>query len=91
VSVPFCRARFLAPTTDQERGGKLLLYQSSQEPAIPPRSAHNYYNRVLTEMGGERGTANFFRLLMVPEGGDPDAASFVRRAEEVSARSFSRL
>jgi feruloyl esterase len=50
----------------QDRGGKLLLYQSWDEGAIPPRSAIDYYNKVLATMGGVNQTKDFFRLFMVP-------------------------
>ncbi|HXJ17497.1 MAG TPA: tannase/feruloyl esterase family alpha/beta hydrolase [Candidatus Polarisedimenticolia bacterium] len=53
----------------KEHGGKLLLYQSWQEPGIPPRSAVNYYERVLATMGGASETQDFFRLFMVPGAG----------------------
>jgi tannase/feruloyl esterase len=53
----------------KEHGGRLLLYQSWQEPWIPPRSAVNYYNRVVAEMGGANQTTDFFRLFMVPGAG----------------------
>ena len=53
----------------KQHGGKLLMYQSWQEPGIPPRSAVNYYSRVLAEMGGASETQNFFRLFMVPGAG----------------------
>ncbi len=50
----------------QEHGGKLLLYQSWNETAIPPRSAIDYYNSVVDYMGGLEHTQNFVRLFMVP-------------------------
>jgi feruloyl esterase len=50
----------------EKHGGKLLLYQSWNETAIPPRSAIDYYNRVLAAMGGPSRTNNFVRLFMVP-------------------------
>ncbi|HXX45547.1 MAG TPA: tannase/feruloyl esterase family alpha/beta hydrolase [Candidatus Acidoferrales bacterium] len=47
-------------------GGKLLLYQSWEETAIPPRSVIDYYTRVLDAMGGPSQTQDFIRLFMVP-------------------------
>jgi feruloyl esterase len=47
-------------------GGKLLLYQSWNETAIPPRRIIDYYNRVLSAMGGPVRTNHFVRLFMVP-------------------------
>ena len=49
----------------KDHGGKLLLYQSWEETAIPPRSGIDYYKRVLATMGGESQTHDFFRLFMV--------------------------
>ncbi|MGH9715339.1 MAG: tannase/feruloyl esterase family alpha/beta hydrolase [Candidatus Acidiferrales bacterium] len=47
-------------------GGKLLLYDSWNETGIPPRSAIDYYKRVLKAMGGSSKTNDFVRLFMVP-------------------------
>jgi Tannase and feruloyl esterase len=49
----------------QARGGKLLLYQSWNETAIPPRGIVDYYHRVLAAMGGRGKTGDFARLFMV--------------------------
>lgn len=53
----------------EEHGGKLLMYQSWQEAAIPPGGLLNYYQRVEATMGGEGKTQNFARLFMVPGAG----------------------
>ncbi len=53
----------------EEHGGKLLMYQSWQEAAIPPGGLLNYYQRVEATMGGENKTQNFARLFMVPGAG----------------------
>lgn len=50
----------------EEHGGKLLLYQSWNETAIPPRSIIEYYERVLDHMGGPNHTQDFLRLFMAP-------------------------
>lgn len=50
----------------KDHGGKLLLYQSWDETAIPPRSGIDYYNNVLATMGGVKQTNDFFRLFMIP-------------------------
>ena len=50
----------------KDHGGKLLLYESWDEAIIPPRSAIDYYDRVLATMGGTAQTKEFFRLFMVP-------------------------
>jgi len=53
----------------KDHGGKLLMYQSWQEPGIPPRSLVNYYDRVVDKMGGSGATNDFVRLFMVPGAG----------------------
>jgi len=71
-------------------GGKLIIYQSWGETWVPPRSAIEYHDNVLTTMGGETSTRDFFRLFMVPDmfmcpGMNPevfDALSAVQRWRE---------
>ena len=46
-------------------GGKLLMYQSWEETAIPPRSLVDYYTSVLATMGDTKETRDFARLFMV--------------------------
>lgn len=53
----------------KERGGKLLMYQSWQEAAIPPGGLVDYYQRVEAAMGGQDQTQDFARLFMVPAEG----------------------
>jgi len=50
----------------RDHGGKLLLYQSWGETAVPPRSLIGYYDQVVEEMGGVSETEDFLRLFMVP-------------------------
>lgn len=47
-------------------GGKLLMYSSWEETAIPPGGLINYYESVLGKMGGTSQTDDFVRLFMVP-------------------------
>ncbi len=55
------------------RGGKLILYHGWSDPFITPLSTINYYERVVSTIGGHRGrhaslqrTKDFARLFMVP-------------------------
>src|SRR6267143_1320030 len=51
------------------RGGKLLEWFGWDDPAIPPRSAINYFESVVARSGGERAlqqTQEFFRLFLAP-------------------------
>lgn len=50
----------------KDHGGKLLIYQSWEETAVPPRSMVEYYDNVLKTMGGKKETYDFVRLFMVP-------------------------
>jgi feruloyl esterase len=50
----------------EAHGGKLLMYQSWQEAAIPPAGLVNYYENVVKAMGGLSKTQKFARLFMVP-------------------------
>ena len=47
------------------RGGKLILYQGWNDPAIPPLSTINYYESVVQKMG-QKDVDSFVRLYMVP-------------------------
>jgi len=51
----------------KEHGGKLLMYQSWQEAAIPPGGLVDYYEHVQAALGGK--TQDFARLFMVPGAG----------------------
>ncbi len=53
----------------KKRGGKLILYQGWNETWVPPRTATTYYDSVVKTMGGEKQTADFFRLFIVPDYG----------------------
>jgi feruloyl esterase len=48
----------------KQRGGKLLLYHGWNDTAISPGNAIDYYQSVLTKMGGKQD--DFVRLFMVP-------------------------
>lgn len=50
----------------KDHGGKLLLYNSWDEAAVPPRASVEYYDSVNATMGGVAQTKDFFRLFMVP-------------------------
>jgi Tannase and feruloyl esterase len=50
----------------EKHGGKLLMYQSWQEAAIPPAGLVGYYKSVMKTMGGASKTQKFARLFMVP-------------------------
>ena len=50
-------------------GGKLLMYQDWNETWVPPRTATDYYKSVVSTMGGESPTKDFFRLFMIPDFG----------------------
>ncbi len=52
-----------------ENGGKLLVYQAWNETWVPPRTITTYYDDVVSTMGGEGNTRDFFRLFMVPDFG----------------------
>lgn len=53
----------------EKHGGKLLMYQSWQEGAIPPGGLVNYYTSVVKTMGGLAKTQAFARLFVVPDAG----------------------
>jgi feruloyl esterase len=50
----------------KDHGGKLLLYNSWDEAAVPPRASIEYYDAVNAALGGPSQTKEFFRLYMVP-------------------------
>ncbi len=50
----------------QDRGGKLIVYQSWNETAVPPRTILDYYKSVESVMGGRSATQSFFRTFVVP-------------------------
>lgn len=53
----------------EKHGGKIIMYQSWQEGAIPPGGLVNYYKSVEATMGGRSKTQNFARLFVVPGAG----------------------
>ncbi|HTY64609.1 MAG TPA: tannase/feruloyl esterase family alpha/beta hydrolase [Acidobacteriota bacterium] len=53
----------------KNHGGKLLMYQDWNETWVPPRTATTYYHSVVTTMGGENQTMDFYRLFMIPNFG----------------------
>ncbi|TAJ95112.1 MAG: tannase/feruloyl esterase family alpha/beta hydrolase [Gammaproteobacteria bacterium] len=48
------------------QGGKLIIYQSWGETAVPPRTITGYYQKVNDALGGVEQTRDFLRLFMVP-------------------------
>jgi Tannase and feruloyl esterase len=52
-----------------EHGGKLLMYQSWQEAAIPPGGLVDYFEHVQAAMGGPSKTEDSIRLFVVPGAG----------------------
>jgi Tannase and feruloyl esterase len=47
-------------------GGKLIIYHSWADQAIPPFASINYYRAVVGQAGGQPGAQSFSRLYMVP-------------------------
>jgi feruloyl esterase len=50
----------------QKAGGKLLLYHGWSDNLMAPRATLNYYEDVVTTMGGPEKTEGFARLFMLP-------------------------
>ena len=50
----------------QAHGGKLIQYHGWADAAIAPQNSINYYQSVLSTMGGPEKTSGFYRLYMVP-------------------------
>jgi Tannase and feruloyl esterase len=50
----------------QRSGGKLILWHGWADPAIPPSSTLDYYQRLWQRNGGLRETQKWARLFMVP-------------------------
>jgi hypothetical protein len=47
-------------------GGKLIVYQGLNDPAVLPRSTIDYYETVERTMSGREATQSFFRLFALP-------------------------
>jgi len=47
-------------------GGKYLMYHGWSDPLVLPDQSAEYYENVVTRMGGEEATREFFRLFMIP-------------------------
>jgi feruloyl esterase len=64
----------------RKAGGKLLLYHGWSDPILAPLGTVNYYQSVVTTMGGAEKTASFARLFMMPGmghcGGGPGPDTF---------------
>ena len=53
-------------TRFRDRGGKILIYHGLADELIPAAGSIEYYKRVQQRMGGEKATAKFARLFLVP-------------------------
>ena len=54
----------------EKHGGKIIMYQSWQEGAIPPGGLVNYYESVVRAMGDDLSeTQSFARLFVLPDAG----------------------
>jgi Tannase and feruloyl esterase len=47
-------------------GGKMIVYQGLNDPAVLPRSTIDYYETVERTMNGREATQSFFRLFVLP-------------------------
>ncbi len=50
----------------RDRGGKVIIYHGTADQLIPAAGSIDYYKRVQQRMGGEKDTAKFARLFLVP-------------------------
>jgi len=50
----------------QQHGGKIIMYHGWADQAIQPGNSVNYYQSVVSLMGGPEKTQEFLRLFMVP-------------------------
>lgn len=55
------------------RNGKLLHYHGFNDELIPSQGSVNYYNRVVSQMGGLDAVQSFYRLFMIPGWGHSSA------------------
>jgi tannase/feruloyl esterase len=53
-------------TAFENHGGKLIMYHGWADQAIQPENSINYYESVVSTMGGAEKTQEFLRLFMVP-------------------------
>jgi hypothetical protein len=53
-------------TRFRDRGGKVIIYHGLTDQLIPAAGPIEYYKRVQERMGGEKKTAQFARLFLVP-------------------------
>ncbi len=50
----------------EDHGGKMIMYHGWADQAIQPENSINYYESVVSAMGGAQKTQEFLRLFMVP-------------------------
>ncbi|KAI1611715.1 feruloyl esterase [Exophiala viscosa] len=50
----------------KELGGRLIMSQGLRDYAVPPWFARDYYQRVITTMGGYESTVDFFKYYEMP-------------------------
>lgn len=50
----------------EQHGGKLVMYHGWADPTISPMNSVNYYESVISAMGGLQSTESFARLFMIP-------------------------
>jgi pimeloyl-ACP methyl ester carboxylesterase len=53
-------------TRFRDHGGKVIIYHGMADQLIPAAGSVDYYKRVQQRMGGEKETAKFARLFLVP-------------------------
>jgi feruloyl esterase len=72
----------------KKRGSKLIIYQSWNETAVPPRTITDYYKSVEKTMGGSAQTQDFARLFvaagdgMCPGFGNADDFNTLKAIEQ---------
>lgn len=50
----------------RDHGGKLIMYHGLADPLIKTGGSVNYYNRVLSQMGGAASVQSFYRFYLIP-------------------------
>jgi len=67
----------------RKRNGKLIMYNGTADPVVPPEEGIRYYESVQQAMGGAEATRSFFRHFLIPGmghcGGTFDALSILDR------------